>query len=80
MGIGTPPFFQTYNELQQYPPNLGPYVSVLLDETGGWIDHHAVGIDGLVMHLDQKDPGLLHVYLLSYERHTLIAHLVDRNN
>ena len=78
MGIGTPPFFQMYNELQQHPPHLGPYVSVLLDETGGWIDHHAIGIDGPVMHLDEKDPGLLHVYLLSYERHTLIAHLVIR--
>jgi len=76
MGIGTPPFHQTYDELQQHPPQKTPYMSVLLDDNNGWIDHHAVGIDGPVMHLDEKDPGLLHVYLLSYERHMLIAHVV----
>lgn len=26
------------------------------------------------MHLDADDPKLLHVYLLSYERHSLIGH------
>ena len=76
MGIGTPAFFQSYDELEQHPPHLAPYASVLLNEDDEWLDHHSVGIDGPVMHLDEKDSGLLHVYLLSYERHTLIAHLV----
>jgi hypothetical protein len=80
MGIGTPPFFQSYDALQQHPPERSPYVSVLLDEHDRWIDHHSVGIDGPVMHLDATDPDLLHVYLLSYERHTLIAHLLVRLN
>ena len=26
------------------------------------------------MHLDEHDPNLLHLYLLSYERHSLVAH------
>lgn len=78
MGIGTPPFHQGYDELRQHPPDQGPYVSVLLDGEGGWIDHHAVGVDGPVMHRDEEDPALLHVYLLSYERHSLVAHLVLR--
>lgn len=76
MGIGVPPFFQSYEELQQQPPNKSPYVSVLLDADERWIDHHSVGIDGPVLHRDERDPDILHVYLLSYERHSLIAHFV----
>jgi hypothetical protein len=76
MGIGVPPFFQSYDELQQQPPDKSPYVSVLLDGNEKWIDHHRFGIDGPVMHRDATNPDLLHVYLLSYERHSLIGHLV----
>jgi hypothetical protein len=76
MGIGTPPFHQTYEELQKNPPHQSPYVSVLLDERDGWINHHDFAIDGPVLHRDANDPNLLHVYLLSYERHSLIAHIV----
>ncbi len=78
MGIGVPPFYQSYEELKQNHPYENPYFSVLLDSQDKWIDHHAVGVDGPVMHLDPDNPGLLHLYLLSYERHTLIAHfLID---
>jgi len=28
------------------------------------------------MHRDDKDPNVLHVYLLSYERHSLVGHFV----
>jgi uncharacterized membrane protein YdjX (TVP38/TMEM64 family) len=76
MGIGVPPFFQSYEELEKNPPHRSPYVSVLLDEQDNWIDHHSFAIDGPVLHRDEKDPNLLHVYLLSYERHSLIAHFV----
>ncbi len=76
MGIGVPPFFQTYEELQGHPPDRSPYFSVLLDADGGWIDHHKTAIDGPVLHRDLRDPDLLHVYLLSYERHSLIGHFV----
>lgn len=76
MGIGVPPFHQTYEQLEANPPEQSPYFSLLLDEQDRWIDHHQFGIDGPVMHLDENDPNILHVYLLSYERHSLIAHLV----
>ena len=75
MGIGVPPFFQSYEELRNNPPQQSPYVSVLLDEHDRWVDHHSFAIDGPVLHRDAKDPELLHVYLLSYERHSLIGHL-----
>ena len=76
MGIGVPPFYQSYAELQSNPPQLSSYVSVLLDEDGKWIDHHHFGIDGPVLHRDETHPKRLHVYLLSYERHAIIAHIV----
>jgi hypothetical protein len=44
MGIGLPPFYQTYEELQKNPSWKGAYVSVLLDGEGRWIDHHHVAI------------------------------------
>ena len=75
MGIGTPPFYQGYDALQKNPPHQSPYVSLLLDADNKWIDHHSFAIDGPVLHRDEKDASKLHVYLLSYERHTLIAHI-----
>jgi hypothetical protein len=76
MGIGVPPFFQTYQELQKNPPDKSPYFCVMLDAEDRWINHHDLAVDGPVMHRDAKNPDLLHVYVLSYERHTLIAHFV----
>jgi hypothetical protein len=78
MGIGVPPFLQTYAELQANPPSASPYVSVLLDDQDRWVDHHSLGIDGPVLHRDPHDPGLLHLDLLSYERHSLVAHMQIR--
>ncbi|PMB53291.1 hypothetical protein CEN39_05200 [Fischerella thermalis CCMEE 5201] len=76
MGIGVPPFYQSYEELQKNHPDQSPYFSVLLDSNNKWIDHHRLAIDGPVMHLDQDNPNLLHLYLLSYERNTLVTHLL----
>ena len=76
MGIGVPPFFQKYEQLQQQPPPTSPFVSVLLDEKSRWLNHHAIGIDGPVLHRDAVDPNLVHLYLLSYERHMLLGHFV----
>ena len=74
MGISVPPFFQSYEDLVKSPPQKSPYFSFLLDSKDHWINHHEVSIDGPVMHRDDKDPNLLHLYLLSYERHALVAH------
>jgi hypothetical protein len=75
MGIAVPPFFQSYDELQQNPPHTSPYFSLLLDGANRWINHHEVAVDGPVLHLDEHDSNVLHVYLLSYERHSLVAHI-----
>ena len=76
LGIGIPPFYQSYEELQKLPPSESPYFSLLLNEDQEWIDHHTFAIDGPVMHRDVDDPSKVHLYLLSYERHAIIAHFV----
>ena len=76
MGIGIPPFYQSYEDLKKNHPDESPFFSVLLDSKDRWIDHHRLAVDGTVMHLDKDNPSLLHLYLLSYERNTLIAHFL----
>lgn len=76
MGISVPPFYQSYEYLLANPPQNSPYFSVLLDEKDGWIDHHQYAIDGPILHRDSVDPKKLHLYLLSYERHSLVLHVV----
>ena len=76
MGIGIPPFYQSYDELVKSPPSESPYFSLLLNDRNEWIDHHTFAIDGPVMHRDMDDPSKVHLYFLSYERHAIIAHLV----
>ncbi len=80
MGIGVPPFYQSYEDLTKKHPDESPYFSVLLDSKNGWIDHHHLALDGIVMHLDKDNPNLLHLYLLSYERNTLIGHFLTNLN
>lgn len=76
MGIGVPPFFQSYQDLEGNPPDKSPYFSVLLDSNDKWINHHKVAIDGPVLHRDMNNPNVIHVYLLSYERHSLVSHFL----
>ena len=81
MGFGTP-FTQDYEELKQLPPNENPFLSVLLDEQDRVINYRMdVGLNGLVMHRDEADPSLLHLYLMSYERIILVGHyVIDTDN
>lgn len=76
MGIGVPPFYQGYRDLQSNPPHRSDYFCVMVDEKNRWINHHDVAIDGPVLHRDIHDPNRVHLYLLSYERHSLVAHIV----
>ncbi|MEM6688462.1 MAG: hypothetical protein AAF664_03485, partial [Planctomycetota bacterium] len=75
MGIGTPPFYQDYKDLVASPPHASPYYSFFLDGDDGWLDHHSMAVDGPVIHRDSDDPSLVHLYLLSYERHQIVMHL-----
>lgn len=76
MGIAIPPFYQNYEELKTNPPYNSPYFSLLLNGKDEWINHHDVAIDGPVMHRDRENPNQIHIYLLSYERQSIIKHYV----
>lgn len=74
MGIAIPPFMGSYDELVATPPWTTPYYSLLVDSQDRWLNHHDIALDGQVLHRDEKDPNLLHLYFLSYERHAILAH------
>ena len=76
LGIGNPSFFESYDEVVASPPIQRSFYGFHLDAQGRWLDHHAIGVDGPLLHRDADDPSLLHLYLLSYERHTLLNHFV----
>lgn len=75
LGIGNPSFFESYETVMANPPTQRTFYSFHLDSQARWLDHHAIGVDGPLLHWDADDPSLLHLYLLSYERHTLLNHL-----
>lgn len=76
LGIGNPSFFESYEEVVGHPPIQRTFYGFLLDAQHRWLDHHAIGVDGPLLHRDADDPSLLHLYLLSYERHVLLNHVV----
>ena len=76
MGIAIPPFYQSYSELLKNNPLKSTYYSFLLDPKDRWLNHHEIGLDGPVLHRDKLNPRRFHLYLLSYERHTLIGHFI----
>lgn len=76
LGIGNPGFFESYEELAANPSIQRTFYGFLLDAESRWMDHHAIGVDGPLLHRDADDPSLLHLYLLSYERHALLSHVV----
>jgi len=74
MGIGNHPFYEDCNSHEEHNSIESPYFGVLLDGKGNWLDSHKIGIDGPLLHLDKKNPNILHVWLLSFERHALVGH------
>jgi hypothetical protein len=76
LGIGNPGFFESYEQVVVHPPIQRTFYGFHLDSQDRWMDHHAIGVDGPLLHWDTNDPSLLHLYLLSYERHALLNHFV----
>lgn len=75
MGIGTHAFYEPVADAQNNSSKTSPYYAFILDENSQWLDSHFFGIDGPILHLDDKDPNLLHYWLLSFERHAMVTHL-----
>ena len=74
MGFSNHTFYETAEEHENYSTKTSPYYALLLDGEGNWLDSHKIGIDGPIMYWD-KD-GLLHIWLLSFERHSLVGHYI----
>ncbi len=71
MGISVAPFYQSYAYAAQHPAKRNNYYCVMLDEENHMLDNHKVGVDGTVLY--QKD-GLVHLWLLGFERHAPVGH------
>ncbi len=78
MGISNHSFYESYEEARNNPVSRNPYYGLLFNGEGKWLDSHKVGIDGPLMHWDKEEPGKLHFYILSFERHAYVGHfLID---
>lgn len=80
MGIGNHAFYETAKYAQKHSSKTNPYYAFILDDEGKWIDSHFFGIDGPIFHFDEKEPNLLHFWLLSFERHAMVTHLTFKLN
>ena len=56
-----------------------PYYAMLLDRDDHWLNSHFIGIDGVMLHFDKQSPRILHIWLLSFERHALVSHFTVKN-
>jgi len=74
MGFGNHTFYENLSTHESIKSIENPYYAYLSDENGNWLDSHLIGIDGPIFHLDKDDKNLLHLWLLSFERHALIGH------
>ncbi len=80
MGISNHPFYESIEQHESISTKNNPFFSVLLNENGKWLDSHKIGIDGPLLHLDEKNPNLLHLWILSFERHAIIGHCIIKLN
>ncbi len=76
MGIANHTFYedgQTHNRIKAA---THPYYALLTNGGGAWLDSHKLGIDGPILHFSDAKRTVLHLWLLSFERHALVGHYV----
>lgn len=74
MGIGNHSFYESYEKHIATKAQDSPYYGLILDEDGKWLDSHKVGIDGPIFHFSDQEKSVLHLWILSFERHALVGH------
>jgi hypothetical protein len=74
MGFGNHTFYETYAHCLANSSLNSEYFSMLTDEDNKWLDSHFVGIDGPLLHWDENEEGLLHLWVLAFERHAFVGH------
>lgn len=81
MGIANHSFYETYQVAVNNNPEDNPYYGLIIDDEGKWLDSHFFGIDGPLFFWDKKFKKKLHLYLLSFERHSYVGHFtIDFNH
>jgi hypothetical protein len=76
MGIGNHSFYTNYAKIDTANSLESPFYSFLVDQNNNWLDSHTIGIDGPLLHFDDLNPDLLHVWILSFERHCFVGHYI----
>ena len=74
MGFGNHTFYETYEHCLENGSVDSKYFALLTDEQNHWLDSHFVGIDGPLLHWDDKEEGVLHLWILAFERHAFVGH------
>ncbi len=74
MGIANHAFYETYERCLDNQVLRNPYYALVVDDKDLWLDSHSLGIDGPLIFWDEEYPGLLHVMILSFERHSFVGH------
>ena len=74
MGIANHTFYKSYDKTLESASENNPYFGMFTTKDYQWLDSHKIGVDGPVLHWDEDDPNLLHVWLLSFERHAMVGH------
>jgi len=59
---------------QQYGVSKRPFYGYFLDKKGQWFDSHKIGVNGPMFHFSDANRKVLHLWLLSFERHALVGH------
>lgn len=74
MGFANHTFYEDCQTHEKCKSLKNPYYGYLTNGKDEWLDSHQVGIDGPLIHWDDKNPKLLHIWILSFERHALVGH------
>lgn len=74
MGIGNHTFYESYADCLKHPTATSSYYGLTLDGERKFLDSHALGIDGPLIHRDIENPNMLHLWILSFERHAFVGH------
>ncbi|MFK7798778.1 MAG: hypothetical protein AB8E82_15110 [Aureispira sp.] len=76
MGFANHTFYEKYAAHLTQKTNSNPYYGYLATAKGSWLDSHRIGIDGPIFHFSDSERKILHLWLLSFERHALVGHYI----
>lgn len=76
MGFANHTFYEKYAVQVAQKAKKNPYYGYLATGKGSWLDSHRIGIDGPIFHFSDAERKVLHLWLLSFERHALVGHYI----